>query len=133
MKSIDVSEQVMQKIVRFEETRTRVWLRRFYIFLITLVIVLGVYLWISWKTMSDLHTWDLLNLFSEDWEIITEFWSETIMTFFIELPAETLIAALVVGAGIVGAFVITKKRRKIIALRRTQLANQKIKSKNKRV
>lgn len=130
MKNFDVSGQVMKKIVRLEETRTRRWMRWFYAMVAVLAILAGIFLWASIATLSDLQAWDLLSIFSQDREIIADFWQDTIMTFIEELPIETIGIAVIVLAGILFIVLATKRRRSIIRFKQAQLANRHLKRNN---
>ena len=131
MKPIDISSAVMKKIVQLEESRTRSWVRGFYMVIGGLIVIVGFSLGISWKILGELHAWDLLEIFTQDWEIIAEFWQDTMSTFLQELPLETLMVALSVVLGIGIIFILTRRRRAIIRFKQDQLAKKRTMSKNK--
>lgn len=131
MKHIDVSDQVMKKIVRLEKTRTTWWTRWFMVFVTALAILAGIFLWVSIVILSEVKAWDLLTLLSEDWEIIAEFWQDTLSTFLQELPVGNLLLGLLAFIGILVAFISTKRRRAIIRFKQSQLAKKTTMSKNK--
>ena len=110
MKDIDVSSQVMEKIVHYERRQVTSWFRRFYGVVIILLLLLAVLLWRGWQTLSDLQSWAVLDIFWEDWEIISDFWQDTVMTFLAELPMDIVFMVLFVLAGVCVLFVITRKR-----------------------
>lgn len=131
MKPIDVSEKVMQNIERFEDSRTRSWIRKFYFIIGGLGVAFGISVWINWKIMSDLQSWELLRVFTQDQEIIREYWQDTLMTFFEELPFDTLTIAACVLIIVVMCLIMTKKRRKINTVRLVQLAKRSRIAQNK--
>ncbi len=83
----------MEKIVRFEQRRTHVWMRLFRVSVGFLFMLSGVFLWQVWLRLSDRQTLDLLTLLREDREIIQEFWQDSALVFIEELPQGTLLVA----------------------------------------
>jgi hypothetical protein len=124
MKKIDVSENVMKNVTRFEKSRSQMWLRRFYAAIVVMALLGGVFLWMSWQTITDLQGWDLLTIFTQDKEIIRDYWQDTVMTFIEELPVETLLVAAVALIGLVIIIFVTRKRRKIYEHRMRELAKR---------
>jgi hypothetical protein len=122
MKKIDVSESVMKKVTRFEKSRSQTWLRIFYTTVYALLALFGVFLWRVWQTISDLQGWDLLTIFTQDREIIRDYWQDTVMTFIEELPIETMYLAVGILITLIIVIYITRKRRKVYEYRMRQLA-----------
>ena len=114
----------MDQVVRFEESRTHQWVRRFRTIIGALVVLLGVFAWRVWTLVSERHTLDLLALFREDREIIVEFWQETVLTFIEELPQRLLGIVLLVIVLILVVFLMTRKRRAVISRKLSELAKQ---------
>ncbi len=112
----------MHNVVRFERSRSRTWLRLFYGIVSILCVLFGMFLWISWKTITDLQGWDLLTIFTQDREIISDYWQDTVMTFIAELPLETVFWAVGILIVIVVIVWMTRKRRKIVHYRMRELA-----------
>lgn len=115
----------MDKVARFEERRTKRWILWF--LAIILVLVMG-FLWAflrSFVTLSEQHTFDVLELLWEDREIITEFWQDTLSTVVTELPQWTL----TLGTGFVvlftGFWMSTRRKRTIARRRMAELAKRK--------
>lgn len=124
MKKIDVSESVMKKVARYEQSRTSTWLGMFYGGVALLASLVIIYVWSSWQTITDLQSWDLLTIFMQDQEIIRDYWQDTVMAFVDELPLETMfLASLVLGVLLV-VIVATKKRRKVYEHRMRELAKR---------
>lgn len=124
MKKIDVSESVMKKVTRFEQSRTSTWLGRFYAGVALLASLLIIYVWSSWQTITDLQGWDLLTIFAQDKEIIRDYWQDTVLTFIEELPLETILLALVVLVVLLLVIFKTKKSRKVYEHRMRLLAKR---------
>lgn len=93
-KNIDVSQKVMKRIVKFEKRRS--------IFLLILILVVSAFLVLVtvWKGVTAIQkvlerqSLTLLTLFTEDREIIAEFWKDTLEVFWQELPKEEIVIAL---------------------------------------
>ncbi len=122
MKKIDISESVMKKVTRFEQSRTSTWLGRFYGGVVLLSSLLIIYTWISWQTITDLQGWDLLTIFMQDKEIIRDYWQDTVVTFIEELPLETILLALVMLVILIFVVLKTRKSRKVYEHRMRELA-----------
>ncbi len=114
MKQIDVTKHVMNNVVRYERAGISVWIRSFIISIIGISIV-GVYVGIL--IISDLlskRAFDLFELFSQDPEIISEFWQEALTTFWEEIPQHLLYMCVFVILLLVLSILITRKKRIII-------------------
>lgn len=109
----DLTGQVMNKVVTTEKRRVTVFLTVLLIAAGILVVIAVVFLVVSWQLMTDRGAWDMLSLFQEDGEIIAEFWQDTLVTFWEELPQVHLLIA-VLAAGALGAvWFLTRRSRKI--------------------
>ncbi len=124
MKKIDVTENVMKQVERFEKSRSSMWLRGFYTGVVVMVILVGIFFWSSIQTISDLQGWDLLSVFTQDREIIRDYWQDTVLTFITELPLETLAVAFAIFVFLVIIVFITRKRRMIYEFRMRELAKR---------
>lgn len=125
MKHINVTHSVMDKVARYEEKNTSRWLIVFSISLGAILFVLGFLTWSLYTTTIDMHTWDLVELFAEDRSIVGEFWQDTVSIIFAEVPPVVLflIASLILVA--IFMLIRTRKKRKVIARVRTELAKHK--------
>ena len=121
MKSVDVTKPVMEKVVRFEKRRSFWWIGRFFIILLVLC---SAGLWLSWiaaEQIAERQTLELLTLFTQDREIISEFWQDTLTIFWEELPQGKLIIIGVLLLLIIMLILLTKKRRMIVWKRIQQI------------
>jgi hypothetical protein len=114
MKNVNISARVMKKIVQYERKRITLWLRSF----VTMTVVLVVScLALFGFTVSDLmekRAFDVLELFTQDREIIAEFWKEVLQTFWEEMPQGLFFAGVTVVVILIILIVITRRKRMII-------------------
>jgi hypothetical protein len=125
---IDVSNKVMQDVVGFETKQIKRWKGAFYIVLSLLVIISLFTLYFIYHILKLQGTFDLLELFSEDKEIIAEFWQDTIMVFWEELPYKAVLLVFISILFIIGLIVGTRRRRKILKRKEDVLKKFKINS-----
>ncbi len=109
----DLTVPVMDKVMKIEKHRILAWLTVLLVVAGVLLVIALAFLVISAQLISDRGSWDLLSLFQEDREIIAEFWQDTLLTFWEELPQRHLLVAIL-AAGALGIFLlVTRKSRKI--------------------
>lgn len=120
----------MDKVVRFEEQRTRRWLTVFVVLVVFLAVVAAVLLLRTYAVISERHTLDVLEIFYEDREVISEFWQDTLAVAIEELPQKTIVlgSSALVLLGIL--WIVTKHRRQVVARRLQELAKRKKSSNN---
>ena len=121
----------MDKVVRFEEQRTKRWLA---VFVITVVVLIGcaaLFLFYTYAVVSERHTLDVLAIFYEDREIISEFWQDTLSVAIEELPQKPLVLGSSALVLLTYTWIMTRRRRRIVARRMAQLAKRKKSSDNK--
>lgn len=114
MKKIDVSHDVMKHISQYE----RVGISRFLAFFIGGIAILCVSSVIGFVLIiNDLlskQAFDLFELFTQDPEIIQDFWREVLMIFWDEIPQNLLsVVALLVILTICICIITQSKRTKI--------------------
>ena len=124
MKTMDLTKPVMERVVRLERQRTKRWIRVFSATVGILLFIVLVFLAQAWIRLSERHTRDLFTLLLEDKEIILEFWQDTAMVFFEELPQKTLLTAGAVATGIGMLFIFTVRKRAIIRRKMRELAKR---------
>ncbi len=125
MKRVDVTKSVMEKVARYEETRSSGWLWRFRIFLGVVATLFIVAVWHIGNQVRESGSLDLLAIFQEDAEIIREFWHENIVVFFEELPQDAVVFAVLLVLLSVSFIAYTRKTRKIMARRLAELAKKR--------
>ncbi len=125
MKSIDVSKSVMEKVMHFEEQRSKRWITVFVLGIAIIAIVVGIAVFMTMRLLVERETFALFEIFSQDKEIIAEFWQDTILIFIAELPQQPLLLGTGMVLLLAAVWFITRRRRKIIARRLTELAKRR--------
>lgn len=120
----------MDKVARFEEHRSRRWLMVFAVVVVSLTIVAAMLFIRTYTVISERHTLDVLEIFYEDREIISEFWQDTLAIAFEELPQKTIVlgGSILTLLGIL--WIVTRHRRQIVARRLQELAKRQKSSNN---
>ncbi len=110
----------MDQVVVYERKRSFFWLLKLSFILFVVFAVGGFFLWSTISELMQQRSFDLLSLFSEEFEVIKEYWKDTLLTFIEEIPPEKIILGIVF---ILIAIVILIKFRKKIKLVLTKLKN----------
>ena len=121
MKTIDVSKNVMSKVVRLERGRTRWWITRFVFTVAALFISLVTLGFFAIQIISERQGWDLLTLFQQDPEIISAYWRDTLWIFWEESPQRIIFSVIAILIFIIGFIVLTRRRRRILRKKLRQL------------
>ncbi len=124
-KKYDIRRAVMEKVVDFEERRTRRWFIKFFLILVGMLTILAGGTYGIINEMIDRHTVDLLSLFREDWEIITEYWQDTLMVAWEESPQELIVLGFSISITIGAYLYLTAKKRQIQRKKLHQVAKYK--------
>ena len=127
MKTIDVSKNVMQKVVYLEWGRMKQWILGFVIAVTALYIsfvVLGVF---AFQIISERQGWDLLTLFQQDQEIIAIYWKDTLWIFWEEAPQIIIFSVAGILVLIVIIIVLTRRKRRIVQKKLHQLGQYRSK------
>lgn len=121
MKHIDISHDVMKAVSVYEQKRSRSYLWRVF-FILWILVVIGIVgcIYIG-NRLYDQDTFSLLELFSQDIEIIRDYWRDTLSIFFTELPIwpsvlSILLITCIVGIGIFSWKKITVSFRRLHTL-----------------
>lgn len=125
MKTIDVTKSVMNQVVRFEKRRSFWWLAKFFFALLVLTSAGIWFLGIAMTQIAERHTLELLTLFTQDREIIAQFWQDTLLVIWEELPQRKLIIAGIMIVSIIVVVLLTRPRRMIIWKRIRQIIKYK--------
>jgi hypothetical protein len=121
MKTVDVSHRVMKQIVQYERKRTALWIRTFIVVVSTLLISGILMFSLIVKDLLEKQAFDLFELFTQDPEIIAEFWHDALTTFWNEVPQELFFVTGIVVLVLFITILITKKRLAIVQKKRHQL------------
>jgi MFS-type transporter involved in bile tolerance (Atg22 family) len=121
MKTVDVSDRVMKKVIGFEKRRTAIWLRSFAIIVTGFIAACITVFLLVVRDLLEKRAFDLFELFTQEREIIAEFWQEVLKTFWEELPQGMVFAILLIIIALVIFIFITRRKRKIIQKKLRQL------------
>lgn len=120
----DLTDKVMRRVVAAEEKRSWWWLGRFLTVIGAVALVVVVFAGVAMWQMQQQGTWDLVELAREDPEIVRNYWADTAVTFWQELPSTDLVVA--VAAIVVGVGVVVWARKKVrISLKRLQQSGKR--------
>lgn len=125
MKTNNLTDQVMKEVVRFEKKRTFWWLIKVIALAWFLLKIISVMIGIIILSIRRTQSLELLSLFKENWEVIVEFWQETLATFWLELPQKEVGEAVVLLVLLVGVGWVVRKnlpiiKKRILALNKYQ-------------
>lgn len=84
----------MDKVVTYEKHRIVVWLIWFVGLVVFFTIGTLFAFWYFGMEVIKLQTYELLLLFREDWEIIAEYWQDTVNVILVELPYTPLVVGV---------------------------------------
>lgn len=119
MNTPDISHQVMDRVARFEKRRALLWIVRFLIILgISLLLTFGL----TYLTVSDMRekqTFALFQLFTQDWEIISEYWQDT-MSIILSEVSPGIVATIIFIIVAIIYFVVKSARIRHVMERRLQ-------------
>jgi hypothetical protein len=114
MKTIDISKNVMGKVVQLEKGRTVWWLRRFVMVIAVLTLTFTILGIMATQIISERQGWDLLTLFQQDQEIIVAYWQDTLWTFWEEAPHQVIYALIVTVILVISIIILTRRSRMIV-------------------
>ena len=121
MKKIDVTQTVMKNIAVMEKRRITSYRRKLLIVFSCLALLFVGVITVTFKILSDQQTFDLLTVFSEDREIIAEFWQDTVMSMFQELPLPELAFGGIVLCTVFVIVAVTRRKRDIVSRKEKEL------------
>lgn len=85
----------MKKVVGYEKRRVVSWILTILVGFIVFLVIAAISFWYTAVILGQTKSLELLTLFREDWEVIREFWRETIIIFFQELPTDSLLILVI--------------------------------------
>ena len=121
--SADISKNVMKKVVQYEEQRAHRWIIWFVVVLMALGASLIASVYFIYRDFVEYQTFALFSLFFQDWEIISEYWQDTISTIWEESPQYLIIFGLCICAIIVCYLAVTKRKRKLLQKKMEQVSH----------
>lgn len=122
MKKFNLSSVVMDRVAHFEDTRIRWWQRMFATIVSFVIAGIFIFVWLTYREFVSAQMGSLFVLFGEDWEIINDYWQDTMSTILIELPVGYIVIAALLVSGI-GIFLYsTRRSRKIITTKKHELS-----------
>ena len=121
MKTVDVTKRVMKKVTGFERRRIAVWSRWFMVMALGLFVGCGTMFVLVVRDLMEKRAFDVLELFTEDREIIAEFWKEVLETFLDELPQGMILIAGIMFIALILFILVTRRKRMIIDKKLHQL------------
>jgi hypothetical protein len=114
MKHTDVTKTVMKNIASYERKRIVSYRRKlFFVFSGLTLLFVGICI-VVFQILAEQQTFDLLTVFSEDREIIAEFWQDTVVSLIMELPLTELALGGIVLCTVFAGIVMTRKKRDIV-------------------
>ncbi len=121
MKEIDVTKKVMRNVAEYERTGISRWVAYFIgsVSLGILGCIVGLIYIV--KDLLDKHAFDLFELFSQDPEIIADFWKEVLTTFWGEIPQTILLIVLILTICLISILLFTRSKRMKIKKKLQQL------------
>ena len=122
MKQTDITSKVMTEVAKYEKEKIRLFRLRLWIALAVIlsVCIVGSVV-IVWQ-LNEMQAFDLLTLFSEDRQIIAEFWQDTLSTFWEYIPPQWF-WGVILSLFCLGAILfITRRRRRINKKKLAQLS-----------
>lgn len=121
----DVTRSVMRQVLQFEEKRTKGWLLIFSALVLLIASCIALGLVRTYFILAEQHTWDVLELFGQDREIIAEFWQDTLIIFWTEIPKVTLFFSIGLLLVLILVWIITRRQRQIVRRRLTEFAKRR--------
>lgn len=128
MKSSDIPQKVMKRVVDLEARRVFLSWLLMGIVCIAFVVFIAVVATETYREIATRQIADFFAVFEEDTEIVAEFLSDTAFTFWVELPKGIIVLGAILLASF-GIFVYsTKHARRILARKYKQLSMMGLKN-----
>jgi hypothetical protein len=111
MKDINITKQVMKNVTSYE----RSGISKFFLFFISSIVSLLLSSIVGFVLIiHDLlakRAFDLFELFTQDSEIIRDFWQDALITFWDEIPANLVFIVIMLLLLLAAVLVFTRKKR----------------------
>lgn len=121
MKQTDIPKSVMSRVVQYEKKRIALFWRNFLTILCMLVIVFFLSIAIIGWQLFQMQAFDMLMLFYEDSQIIAEYWQDTLLVFWEQIPPFWLWGAILCLVSLGVILFMTRKRRSVNTKKSSQL------------
>lgn len=123
MKKNNLENKIIEDIYRIEEKNMRWYFIRCAVFLLFSLSLLTAAFFAVMEILTEQETFDLLNLFEEDAEIITNYINEVALLFWEEIPKAEFAALALIGIlSVLTALIFIRKfpvvRHKIDAIKK---------------
>lgn len=117
MKKIDITSNVMSRVIGWEKRRTVRWIV-IAVFLILLLAMYAAFRFIVVEgEFTRMGTWDLFGILREDFQTIREFGGEVIQTIWLETPQEDVLLGAATTVLLIGLIIYFLRRKKVVAKR----------------
>jgi hypothetical protein len=113
MKHINLTKPVMEKVIVFEKKRVNSWRHKFILLLLVLSGLFVMFVGYTLQQMYVENTFDMFVLFTEDREVLSQFWQDTVVSIWDEVPQVEILAAIGVLLVIVSVVWLTRRTRDI--------------------
>ena len=122
MKTHDVSRQVMDSVVRFENIRTRRWWTLFIAVIFVLLGSAGIAVYIAGTSLFEEEIRNLVALYFEDFDMIKNLWQDALEFIWAIVPKELIYFAvcIIIFVGIL--IILTRSKRRLNAKRLQSIA-----------
>lgn len=114
-KNFDISKNVMRRVVSFEKKRSYGWIIKLGSLLAISLVSAILFIFFALQELTEQKTFELLSLFQEDWEIIKDYWKDTLDIFWIEVTQTKIAFGVLILAIVVLLLFFQKKKIKLIA------------------
>lgn len=107
----DITSTVMERVAKFEKKRAGSWIRWFFTIVGMLTFLMVALFFLTFEDWSAKGTLDLFQLFIQDWEIVVEYWQDTLATILTETSLQLIAGIiLVIIVGLLIVIITTRKR-----------------------
>lgn len=94
IKKPNLEEKIIKKVYQFEERRTISALFKYFLAILTFLLLSFFSLQVFVSILNEQQTFDLLELFKEDFETIKNYFGDVLATFYEELPKQEFLVFL---------------------------------------
>lgn len=122
-KDKSLQDKILTEIYNFEKKRTRFWIMKY---LVVSLLTLSAFLFVLITTLNILNsqqTLDVLEIFQQDFDIISRYWNDALSTVIEETPIDSQIELLLLIVALLVLVIVfiknfKKIRNRLIILKR---------------